>query len=712
MKFPCFAAAVLFLASCAPDKNTPENILMTNPLTAEYDAPFAIPPFGKIKTEHFLPAVKAAITEKEAQIDEIVTEADAPTFANTVLALEESGRNLERASGIFSNLNSAHTNDEMQKLAREISPMLSAHRDNVLLNDMLFERLKALYDQRDKLGLNDEEKALLEDKYKTFTRSGALLNSEDKARLREINARLSLLTTDFGQNVLAETNNFRLFIEDEQNLKGLSTAYKKAAAEKAADKGREGAFLITLDNPSVMPLLQSADNRSLRKKVWEAYVNRGNNGNAEDNNEIIAEIIELRGERAALLGYADHAAYVLEESMAGSTARVDELTEQIWAPALRSAKAEAKQFSEMIEASGDTFALMPWDWRYYESKLRREKYSLDSEAVRAYFSAENVGQGIFEVCRRLYGITFEEIRDVPVYHEDVTAYEVKEADGAHIGVLFVDLYARPSKRGGAWMTSYRKQEKVGENRIAPLISIVCNFTPPSGDEPSLLTFDEVTTYFHEFGHALHGLLSDVRFRSMSGTSVYRDFVELPSQVLENWATAPEVLKMYAKHYRTGESIPDAMIEKLEASSTFGEGFATTEYMASVILDMAYHTRTSGIDLKAVDFEKNVMREAGLPESIVPRHRSTYFNHIFAGGYSSNYYSYIWSAVLDADAFRAFTETGDLFDAETARKFRKYILSRGGTEDPMKLYVKFRGAEPDIAPLLERRGLAEASSYAQ
>lgn len=708
MKPTRLAAAALMIAACTPDKNTPEYVLMTNPLTAEYNTPHGIPPFEKIKTADFLPAVEAAISEREEAIDEIVESPDAPTFENTVLALENSGRNLENAYGIFSNLNSACTDDEMQALAREISPKISAHRDNVSLNESLFNRLKAIYDQRDGLELNPEELALLKDKYDSFTRSGALLSNDKKARLREINARLSLLTTDFGQNVLAETNAFQLYVEDESLLKGLSASFKQSAAEKAEEKGKEGQYLFTLHNPSVMPFLESAENRGLRKKIWEAYVNRGNNGNANDNNEIIREITALRAERAKLLGFTNHAAYVLDESMAGSTERVDSLLDQIWKPALRSARNEAEQFSEMIRASGDSSELKPWDWRYYESKLRRDKFSLDAEEVKPYFSAEGVGKGIFEVCKRLYGITFHKLDGVPLYHPNVEVYGVKEADGTQVGVLFIDLYARPSKRGGAWMTSYRKQEKDGDTRIPPLISIVCNFTPPSGSGPALLSFDEVTTYFHEFGHALHGLLSDVRFRSMSGTSVYRDFVELPSQVLENWATAPEVLRMYARHYKTGEPIPDALIEKIVRSRTFGEGFATAEYMASVYLDMAYHKRNSGIEESAAAFEAEVMREAGLPEQIVPRHRSTYFNHIFSGGYSSNYYSYIWSAVLDADAFRAFTETGDLFHSETARMFREYILAKGGTEDPMELYVKFRGAEPHIAPLLERRGLTESA----
>lgn len=696
------AIAAIALSACTTPPEETE--MMNNPLTAPYEAAFGIPPFGKIENKHFLPAIEAAIEAHQAEIDAITATPEVPTFANTVLAMENAGRALERAYSVFSNLNSADTDDEMQDIAKEISPLLSAHRDNISLNEELFKRLKEVWDHRETLGLNAEESMLLEKSFKTFSRNGALLGETEKKRLREINARTSLLSLEFGQNVLAETNDFVLLIKDENDLAGLPEGLIKSAAKTAEEKGEKGAWAFTLHNPSVLPFLQNADNRELRKKIWTAYVNRANNGNDKDNGENIRELTALRAERAALLGYESHAEYVLEESMAGSVDRVEELLAQISKPAFAAARSEAADLQEMIEAEGDTFKLQPYDWRYYEAKLRSKRYSLNEEEVKPYFSIEGVRDGVFSVCRKLYGLEFELRPDAEVYHPDVDAYEVKNDDGSHVGILFIDLHARPSKRGGAWMTSYRKQESDHGERTAPLISIVCNFPAPTGDGPVLLTFDEVTTFFHEFGHALHGLLSDVTYRSLSGTSVYRDFVELPSQVLENWGTAPEVMKMYARHHETGDPIPDEIIEKLERSANYGEGFATAEYLASTFLDMAFHNRTVGVTGEIDAFEKTVMNEIGLPESIVPRHRSTYFSHVFSGGYSSNYYSYIWSAVLDSDAFEAFVETGDLFDPEKAGLFREHILSKGGTVDPMELYINFRGAEPTIEPLLRKRGM--------
>lgn len=706
MKHVVIAAFATFaLSACTVTPEETED-LMNNPLTAPYEAAFGIPPFGKIENEHFLPAIRATIKSHQAEIDAITANPDAPTFANTVLALENSGRALESANAVFSNLNSADTNDEMQDIAKEISPLLSAHRDNIALNEELFNRLKAVWDQRDNLDLDTEDSMLLEQRFKTFSRNGALLGETEKNRLREINARSSMLSLEFGQNTLAETNDFVLLIDDEKDLAGLPDGLIRSAAKTAEEKGHKGAWAFTLHNPSVLPFLQTADNRELRKKIWTAYVNRANKGNAKDNGENIRELTALRAERAALLGYNSHSEYVLEESMAGSVDRVEDLLEKISKPAFAAARSEAADLQEMIEAEGDTFELQPYDWRYYESKLRSKRYSLNEEEVKPYFSINGVRDGVFTVCRKLYGLEFNLRPDAEVYHPDVDAYEVKNADGSPVGILFIDLHARPSKRGGAWMTSYRKQEKENGERIAPLISIVCNFPAPSGDDPVLLTFDEVTTFFHEFGHALHGLLSDVTYRSLSGTSVYRDFVELPSQVLENWGTAPKIMKMYARHHVTGDSIPDEIIEKLEQSANYGEGFATAEYLASTFLDMAYHNRSEGVTGDISAFEKTVMNEVGLPESIVPRHRSTYFGHIFSGGYSSNYYSYIWSAVLDSDAFEAFVETGDLFNSEKAQLFREHILSKGGTVDPMELYKRFRGAEPTIEPLLKKRGMME------
>lgn len=703
--------ATIALPACTVTPEETED-LMNNPLTAPFEAAFGIPPFGKIENKHFLPAIEAAIEVHQAEIDAITANSDAPTFANTVLAVENSGRELERANAVFSNLNSADTNDEMQDIAKKISPLLSTHRDNISLNEELFKRLNELWDRRDDLALNSEETMLLEKQFKSFARNGALLGETEKKRLREINSRTSLLSLEFGQNVLAETNDYVLLIEHESDLSGLPESLIEAAAKTAKDNGNEGAWAFTLHNPSVLPFLQYADNRELRKKIWTAYVNRANSGNARDNGEIIRELTALRAERAALLGFRTHADYILEESMAGSVDRVEELLEKISKPAFAAALSEASDLQLLIESEGDSFELQPYDWRYYETGLRSRRFEMSEEDVKPYFSIDGVRDGVFTVCRKLYGLQFELCEDVEAYHPDVNTYEVKNADGSHVGILFIDLHARPSKRGGAWMTSYRKQERIAGERIGPLISIVCNFPAASGDAPVLLTFDEVTTFFHEFGHALHGLLSDVTYRSLSGTSVYRDFVELPSQVLENWGTAPKIMKMYARHYKTGDSIPDEFIEKLERSANFGEGFATAEYLASTFLDMAYHNRTEGVIGEIDAFEKVTLDQKGVPESILPRHRSTYFGHVFSGGYSSNYYSYIWSAVLDSDAFEAFKETGDLFDPEQSRRFREHILSKGGTVDPMVLYKRFRGAEPTIEPLLRKRGMADADTVNQ
>lgn len=674
-----------------------------NPLLESFDAPFGIPPFGEIENHHFEPALERAMLEHKREIDAIVASKGAPDFENTIVALDNAGSLYDRVNTVFGNLNSAHTNDEMQAIAKKMAPLKSAHSDDILLNAALFARVQKVWDDRESLELNPEQMQLLEKTYKRFTRSGANLGVEDKERLREINSKLSSLQVQFGQNVLAETNNYELVISDEADLAGLPQNVIDAAAEAAADKGHEG-WLFTLHNPSVMPFLHSADNRELRRQIWEAYVNRANNGNEYDNNEVVKEMVALRIEKAKMLGYDNHAAYVLEERMAESPEKAMDLLKELWGPALQSAQREAEDLQALIHEEGGDFQVLPSDWRYYSNKLKQSRFELSDEEVKPYFSIDNVREGIFTVTEKLWGLTYKEREDLPRYHPDVNVFEVMDADGSHLGILFEDLHARESKRGGAWMTSYRKQFTESGQRKAPLISIVCNFPKASGDNPALLTFDEVTTYFHEFGHALHGLMSDVTYQTLAGTSVPTDFVELPSQVLENWATHPDVMRMYAKHYQTGEVIPDALIQKLENSGTYGQGFATVEYLASSFLDMDYHTLEEGFEGSAMDFEDASMQEIGLISAIVPRHRSTYFGHIFSGGYSAGYYSYIWSGVLDTDAFAAFEET-DLFDAEKAKLFRDHILSQGGTRDAMEMYVAFRGQEPTIDALLKKRGLA-------
>lgn len=678
-----------------------------NPFFEAYDTPFEVPPFDKIKNEHFAPAIREGIVQRESEVDAIVNNPEAPTFANTVEALEYSGETLSKVSRVFYNLNSANTNDELQAIAKELAPEISKHSDNINLNEKLFARVKTIWESKDDLGLNAEQQMLLEKMYKSFVRNGANLNEADKEKLREINSKLSSLTLQFGQNLLAETNAYQLWIDDEANLSGLPQELVTTASADAKAAGKEGQWLFTLQNPSIMPFLQYADNRELRKLIWEAYKNRADQGNEYDNKEGLIETANLRREKAQLLGYQTHADYVLEESMAKNAENVYTLLNQLWTPALAKAKVERDEMQAMINSSGESFELEPWDWRYYEEKLRQQKFELDEQAIKPYFALDKVQEGVFMVVKNLFGLTFELIPNIPTYHPDAKAFEVKEADGTHVGVLYMDFHPRASKRGGAWMTSYRSQKTENGERKAPIISIVCNFSRPSGDAPALLTFDEVTTFFHEFGHALHGLLSNVQYQSLAGTSVPRDFVELPSQIMENWATEPEVMKQYAIHYETGEVIPDEVIEKLTKSGTFGQGFGTTEYLAASLLDLDYHTQTEPITTDATTFENESVADMGLIDEIIPRYRSTYFQHIFSGGYSSGYYSYIWSGVLDTDAFQAFKET-ELFNEEKALAFRKEILERGGTDDPMKMYVNFRGAEPTIDALLKKRGLDEAS----
>lgn len=698
--------AVGLLSACGTEENdhktTPKEKM--NPFFVEkYDTPFEVPPFDLISEAHYLPAFREGIKRQKDEIQTIVNNEEAPTFENTLLALENSGEILSRVSSVFYNISSANTNDEIQAIAEEISPELSAHRDDIALNEKLFARIQTLWENKATLNLNSQQTKVLENQYKSFVRGGANLPEDKKGRLREINEKISLLTLKFGQNQLAETNDFQLVIDQKSDLSGLSDDLIETAAREAGAAGMEGKWLFTLHNPSVMPFLQYADNRNLRKQIWEAYQMRGNNNNENDNKEVLRELVELRAEKALLLGYENHAAYKLEESMAGTPDEVYALLNRLWEPALEKAKKEAKDLQAKISEGGESFKLEPYDWRYYTEKIRKERYEINEEEIREYFSLDNVRDGIFDLCDRLYGLQFVKLDNVPVYHSEVVAYEVKEKNGQHVGVLYMDFHPRTSKRGGAWMTSYRSQSVENGQRKAPVISIVCNFTKPTANKPSLLTFDEVETFFHEFGHALHGLLSDVQYKSLAGTNVYTDFVELPSQVMENWAGDPEFMKEYAKHYKTGEVIPDALIEKLQRSGTFDQGFATTEYLAASLLDMHYHTTSGKLEGDINTIEREAMNKIGLIGEIIPRYRSIYFSHIFAGGYSAGYYSYIWSGVLDTDAYQAFKETS-LFDQATAKAFRENILEKGGSEDPMELYVKFRGAKPSIEPLLKKRGL--------
>ncbi len=636
------------------------------------------------------------------EIAAIAGNPDAPNFANTIEALEASGELLSSVDNIFRSMSSANTSDELQAIAQEIAPVQSAHYDEILFNEKLFARIKAVYDKRDKLDLNQEQKRLLEKTYRAFVRGGANLSAGDKVKLAEINQELSVLGLQFEENLLAEASKFALIIENKADLAGLPEGVVIAAAEAAQRLGHEGKWVFTVRKPSMIPFLQYSERRDLRERIYKAYITRGDHNDELDNKKTLLRIADLRVKRAQLLGYKTHADFALEESMAKNPAAVYDFLGKLWTPARARAEAEAASFQQMIDAEGKGFKLESWDWWYYAEKLRKAKYDLDDEMIRPYFELENVRAGAFMLATKLFGITFEERKDIPTYNAEVRVYEVKEANGKHIGLLYTDYFPRDNKQGGAWCGGFRSASRIGGKIETPLVTNCGNFVRPAGDTPSLLNFDEVTTLFHEFGHGLHSLLSECAYPTVQ--NVATDFVELPSQIMENWAVDPEFMKMYARHYKTGEPIPDALIDKIRKSSTFNQGFMTTEYLAASILDMDWHTLAAPPAPDANAFEAASLGRIGLIPEIVSRYRSTYFAHIFGdGGYAAGYYSYIWAEVLDADAFQAFKETS-LFDQKTAAAYRKNILAAGGIEDEMSLYKKFRGREPKIEPLLDRRGL--------
>lgn len=690
----CFAGIVM--QSCQ-QKNTSDN-----PLLNRFDTPFEVPPFDKIRDAHYLPAFREGIRQQQEEIDAITSDKATPTFANTIEALEKSGQLLAQVNFIFMNQQAANTSDSINAIAEEIAPELSAHNDAIYLNDKLFERVKTVYDNRANENLDTEQQMVLQQYYNAFIRGGANLSPEDKEKLKKINSELAVLSLKFGDNQLKETNAYRLVIDNKKDLSGLPEGVVSAAAETAREAGMEGKWVFTLHNPSIIPFLQYADNRALREQIYKAYINRGSNQNANNNWENISKMISLRVEKAKLLGYPDYASYVIDDNMAKTPENVYALCNQIWKAALPNAKAEAAELQKFINRSGGKFKLAPWDWRYYSEKLKKQKFGLDETEISQYFPLEKVREGAFYVANKLYGVTFTQLHDIPVPHPDALAFEVKDADGSHIGILYADYFPRASKGSGAWMEAYRPQSKLLHS--TPVITNVCNFTKPTGDTPSLLTFDEACTLFHEFGHALHGLLSECTYPRVSGTSVARDFVELPSQIMENWAAEPEVLKVYARHWKTGEPMPQKLIDKLQASSHFNQGFIVTEFMSAALLDMAYHSVQDTTPIDAEKFEKETLKQLGLIPEITVRYRSPYFGHIFNGGYSAGYYVYTWAEVLDADAFAAFKETGNIFNPEKARLFRENILAKGGSDDPMKLYRQFRAQEPSTTPLLKRKGL--------
>jgi peptidyl-dipeptidase Dcp len=689
----------VLITSCMKTEKT------ENPLLNEFTTPNNVPPFDKIEPGHYMEAFENAIEKHNAEIEAIVSNEEQPTFENTVVALDRSGTDLARISRVFYNLNSANTSDTMQAIARKVSPMLAAHRDNIVLNAELFQKIKTVFDARAEQNFTSSELRALEKHYETFERNGANLSAEDQVKLREYNQKLSKLTLKFGENLLAETNeNFELVVENEADLAGCTDGIKTAAAEAASERGYEGKWVFTTQKPSMIPFLTYAENRDLREQLYRGYFMRGNNNNEFDNKEIILDIVKTRALKANLLGYETHAHYVIDVNMAKLPENVNDFLFKLWYPALEVAKKERAAMQEIVYNEGNDFKLESWDWWLYAEKLRKEKYDLDENEIRPYFELENTRDGMFWLATKLYGVEFTERTDLPIYHEEVEVFEVKEADGKYIGLLYLDYHPRASKRVGAWNTSYQRAVSIDGVKTDPISSIVCNFTAPTGDMPALLTWDEVETLFHEFGHALHGLFTEGNFYKTAG-SVARDYVELPSQIMENWASESEVLKQYAFHYETEMLIPDELIQKIQASSLFNQGFATVEYLAAAILDMKWHMLTADDEVTDVlEFEKKAMNEIGLIEEIIPRYRSTYFSHIFSGGYSAGYYVYEWAGLLDADAFNAFKESGDIFNKELADKFRLYCLANSGEADGMELYKKFRGQEPSIDPLLKRRGL--------
>lgn len=677
-----------------------------NPFLSEQNTPYGVPAFDKVKIEHYMPAFEAAIAQNKAEIAAIVSNPAEPTFDNTIVALDRSGLLLEQVSGVFFNVLEADGNEEMNRIAEEVTPMLSDLSDGILLNDSLFRRVKAVYDQREQLGLNAEQMRLVTETYKHFALNGANLQPEQKERLKEINSELGLLSLQFGNNVVAETNAYQLFVTDESELKGLPESAKAAAKEEATAAGRPDAWLFTPKRTSFTPVLQYCENRELRKELLMAYTTRGNHDNEYDNKAVIVKTMKLRVEKAHLFGYDCPADYILADCMAKDAKTVDAFLQSVWKPSLNAAKREAAELQTLMNEDLPGEELQPWDWWYYAEKLRKAKYDLDEEQLKPYFELSNVRKGVFELAHNLYGLNFEQLTDMPVYNPEVEVFKVSDEEGNLVGILYTDYFPRAGKRPGAWMNNICSQYVDAEGvDHRPVIINVGNFNKPTKGNPSLLSMDDVETLFHEFGHALHGLLSKATYKSLSGTNTPRDFVELPSQFMENYCYRPEIMKTYAFHYQTGEVIPDSLIQKINNAKTFNQGFVETELLSASILDMDYHEITDTTDFDVNVFEAESMAKMQMIPQIITRYRSTFYNHIFTTGYEAGYYSYTWSAVLDADAFAAFEETGDVLNPEVAKRFR-HLLEQGGTRDAQELYEEFRGKPADAKYLLERKGFVE------
>jgi peptidyl-dipeptidase Dcp len=690
--------SVLPFISC---KEKPKQDI-SNPFFTAYNTPYNVPPFEKIMAKHYVPAFEQGMVQGRIEIDNLVKDNAEPTFENTVEVYDKSGQLLTDVSMVFFSQTSANTNDSLQKIEMDMSPKLAAFRDEIMLNPGLFKKVKSVYDNQLKFNLNPEQKFLLENLYKGFVRNGANLNRQDQDTLKALNQKLSVLSVRFSQNVLAETNNYKMYIEKE-DLAGLPESVKATAAEAAKRSGQEGKWVFTTQRPSMFPFLTYSENRKLRKQLYNAYTNRGNNGNEFDNNKVLADIIKLRAERAKLLGYKTHADYSLELRMAKTPDNVFKLLDNLWEKAIPVAKDEVTEMQKIIDKEGGKFKLEPSDWWYYAEKHRKAKYDLNDSELRPYFKLDNVRDGVFTVANKLFGITIAPLSDLPRPHPDAQTFEVKDKDGSHLGLLYMDFFPRESKQQGAWCGSYRSYHVVDRKGITPVVTVVYNFTRPAGDLPALLSVEEASTLYHEFGHALDALFNKSTYNE---TNVAMDFVELPSQLMEHWATEPEVLNMYAKHYKTNEPIPAALVQKIKNSGYFNQGFTTVEYLAASLLDMKYHTQVAPVNIDIQSFEKEYFKQIGLIPEIISRYRSTYFLHI-AGGYDAGYYSYIWAAVLDNDAFEAFREKG-IFDQATAASYRRNILEKNGTMDAMQMFVNFRGREPEIGPLLKNRGLLQGT----
>lgn len=735
--FVAIMAIVLTMTSCTKkdDAATEATNAAGNPFFTEWTTPFEAPPFDQIKVEHYRPALDSGFKKHIEEIEAITNNSEEPTFENTILALENAGGLLNKVALTFFNVCGADGDDEMKSIEAEYAPRFAQHSDEINMNEKLFARVKSVYDRRKELNLGQEESKLTEVYYKNFVRGGTNLEPEKKEELKKINDKISKLTTEFGQRLLAENNAFKVVISDKKDLAGLPESVINAAAELAKSNNQEGKWMFNTSKPSWIPFMQYAENRALREKMYKGYINRGNNNDKNDTKAIIEEIAVLRVKKANLLGYKTWADYIISDNMAKTSKAAMDLVNRVAKTTIPYAKAEAAELQKLAEnfignnvendiltiskanhtdakrVAGqikNSFKIEPWDWWFYTEKLRKEKYDLDEEMIRPYFALENVLKGVFDLSGKLYGLKFEKLDNMPVYNKDVTVYEVKNSDGSHLSVIYFDFFPRPTKRAGAWMNSIKEEYFVDGKRSAPIVINVCNFTPPQGDVPSLLSIDEAETLFHEFGHALHGMFANTKYRTTSGTNVSRDFVELPSQILENWVLEPKFLKTFAKHYKTGEAIPDSLIKKLEESAKFNQGFITMELIAATILDMDWHMISDTNRRNAIEFENASKKKMGLIKEIEPRYSSWYFNHIWGSdfGYSAGYYGYTWAAVLDADAYQAFAETGDIFNQEVAAKFRDNVLMLGGSVDSDVLYRQFRGADPKPDAFFKRKGFTK------